>query len=181
MVSTVLAQTVAHRVRNGRDEYSLSCNPETTLDILPNIQQRKAQGEAILLIGVVNEHLPFMLHDAQIDESILDIVINNKAYYSTLFAPPKMPVTTIDYMIGLHASTLIPDGGTLQIGIGSLGDAIVYGCQLRHQNPAQYQEITRELQIDAKWGDLIHREGGLGAFERACTATARCSSTGSSP
>ncbi|MEZ5505755.1 MAG: acetyl-CoA hydrolase/transferase C-terminal domain-containing protein [Gammaproteobacteria bacterium] len=162
----VLAQTVAHRVRNGRDEYSLSCNPETTLDILPNIQQRKAQGEAILLIGVVNEHLPFMPHDAQIDESILDIVINNKAYYSTLFAPPKMPVTTIDYMIGLHASTLIPDGGTLQIGIGSLGDAIVYGCQLRHQNPAQYQEIARELQIDAKWGDLIHREGGLGAFEK---------------
>lgn len=161
----VLAQTVAHRVRHGRDEYSLSCNPETTLDILPAVLQRKADGEKILVIGVVNEHLPFMPHDAQIDESLLDIVINNKAYYSTLFAPPKMPVTTVDYMIGLHASTLIPDGGTLQIGIGSLGDAIVYGCQLRHQNPAQYQEIARELQIEAKWGDLIKREGGMGPFE----------------
>ena len=32
-----------------------------------------------------------------------------------------------DYAIGLHASSLVADGGTLQIGIGSLGDAIAPG------------------------------------------------------
>lgn len=162
----VLAQTISHRRRHGIDEYSLSCNPETVLDILPAIEKRKAAGEAILFIGVVNEHLPFMGNDAQIAGTRFDIIINNPQYYTTLFAPPKMPVTTTDYMIGLHASALIADGGTLQIGIGSLGDAIVYGCQLRHQHNAEYQGIMKALQVEEKWGDLIRTDGGLGTFEQ---------------
>lgn len=161
----VLAQTIAHRKRNGKDEYSLSCNPETTLDILPGVRKRQAAGEKILLIGVVNEHLPFMVNDALVEEDEFDIIINNPQYYSTLFAPPKMPVSTTDYMIGLHASALIADGGTLQIGIGSLGDAIVYGCQLRHQQNAAYREIMKAMQVEETWGNLIRREGGTDPFE----------------
>ena len=38
--------------------------------------------------------------------------------------PPNNKVSAADYAIGLHASALVADGGTLQIGIGSLGDAI---------------------------------------------------------
>lgn len=41
-----------------------------------------------------------------------------------MFAPPNNKVSAADYAIGLHASSLVEDGGTLQIGIGSLGDAI---------------------------------------------------------
>ena len=37
-----------------------------------------------------------------------------------------MKVTLRDYAIGPHASSLVKDGGTLQIGIGSLGDAIAH-------------------------------------------------------
>lgn len=162
----VLAQTVAHRVRDGVDQYSLSCNPETTRDIVPAIRKRRDAGEKILIIAIVNEHLPFMVNDAQVNEDYFDIIINNPLYYTTLFAPPKMPVTTTDYMIGLHASALIADGGTLQIGIGSLGDAIVYGCQLRHQHNADYQNIMKALQIEEKWGDLIRTDGGLTPFEQ---------------
>lgn len=162
----VLAQTVAHRTRDGIDQYSLSCNPEIILDLLPTLHKRQAAGEKILVIGVVNEQLPFMVNDAQVEEALFDIIINNPTYYTTLFAPPKMPVSTVDYMIGLHASALIADGGTLQIGIGSLGDAIVYGCQLRHQRNADYQALMRALQIEEKWGSLVSSEGGLGRFEQ---------------
>ena len=161
----VLAQTIAHRNLNGVDQYSLSCNPETTLDILPTVRKRQAAGEKILVVGVVNENLPFMLNDAQVTEAFFDIIVNNREYYSSLFAPPKMPVTTTDYMIGLHTSALIADGGTLQIGIGSLGDAIVYGCQLRHAHNADYNAIMQDLKIEAKWGHLIRTEGGLGTFD----------------
>ena len=161
----VLAQTIAHRNRNGEDQYSLSCNPETTLDILPAVMERKARGEKIMIIGQVNEHLPFMVNDAQVGADIFDAIINNKSYYSTLFAPPKMPVSTTDYMIGLNTSALIADGGTLQIGIGSLGDAIVYGLQIRHENNEAYRAIINDLKLPETAGDLIQSEGGLDAFE----------------
>ena len=162
----VIAQLLAHRVEDGKDRYSMSCNPETTRDLLPALQARKKQGEPILIIGQVNENLPFMENDALIEEDCFDMVVNNKAYYSTLFAPPNMPVSTIDHMIGLYASTLIADGGTLQIGIGSLGDAIVYGCEIRHQQNDAYNGVLKDLNILDKFGNTIHKLGGTGTFEQ---------------
>ena len=161
----VVAQLVAHQEVDGKDRYSMSCNPETSRDLLPELLRRKAAGEPILLIGQVNENLPFMGNDALIEEDTFDIVINNKEYYSNLFAPPNMPVSTVDHMIGLHASTLIADGGTLQIGIGSLGDAIVYGCELRHQQNESYNKLLADLKIKDKFGEIIDRDGGTGEFK----------------
>lgn len=161
----VLAQMIAHRVRGGVDEYSLSCNPETMRDIMPAMRKLSDVGKPMLVIAQINEHLPFMVNDAQVGEDYFDVIIKPVSS-STLFAPPNMPVTTTDYMIGLHASALIADGGTLQIGIGSLGDAIVYGCELRQQNNAAYRGILNSTGIESKFGDLIHREGGLEPFSQ---------------
>ena len=36
---------------------------------------------------------------------------------------------------------LVRDGGTLQLGIGELGDAVCYGLQLRHQQNEEFREI----------------------------------------
>lgn len=162
----VLAQLIAHRVRDGHDEYSLSCNPETTRDIMPAILKLKERGRDVVMIGQVNEHLPFMVNDAQVGADYFDIIINNPAHQSTLFAPPNMPVSTADYMIGLHASALIADGGTLQIGIGSLGDAIVYGCELRQNHNAAYRGVLNSMGVENKFGDLIREEGGLEPFHQ---------------
>ena len=42
-----------------------------------------------------------------------------------------------EYALGLHASTLVRDGGCLQIGIGALSDALVKALLLRqHDNTA---------------------------------------------
>jgi len=35
----------------------------------------------------------------------------------------------------------VKDAGTLQIGIGELGDAIVYCLQLRHQHNATWRSV----------------------------------------
>lgn len=161
----VLAQMLSHRTKDGKDEFSMSCNPETILDLLPEMNKRREAGEKILIIGEINENLPFMLNDALIEENQFDVVINNPAYTSKLFAPPNMPVTTTDYMIGLHTSTLIKDGGTLQIGIGSLGDAIVYGCESRDRDNQAYNEILDKLQVKDKFGDLINEYGGTDSFK----------------
>lgn len=162
----VVAQSLAYRQQDGVAQYSLSCNPEITLDILPGLMQRRAAGETIVVIGVVNEQLPFMVNDALVEEQLFDIMIHNELYNSTPFSVPKMPVSATDHMIGLHASTLVADGGTLQIGIGSLGDAIVHACQLRHQDNAAYRALVQALKIEERWGSLIEKEGGLGRFEQ---------------
>ncbi len=53
----VVAQLVAKRVVDGVARYSLSCNTDTTLDVL----RARAEGRAAFkLVGQVNSELPFM-------------------------------------------------------------------------------------------------------------------------
>ena len=53
----VVTQLVAKRVVDGEARYSLSCNTDTTLDIL----RARAEGRAAFkLVGQVNSELPFM-------------------------------------------------------------------------------------------------------------------------
>ena len=75
-----------------------------------------------------------------------------------------MAIDPAAHMIGLYASTLIRDGGTMQVGIGSLGDAFVYSTQLRHANNARYRQVIEALGIQEKFSGVIERLGGLDAF-----------------
>jgi hypothetical protein len=65
----------------------------------------------------------------------------------------------------LLASTLVKDGGTLQIGIGALSDALCHALILRHRNNDAYRGLLRALWPDAESSALVQREGGLGPFE----------------
>src|SRR5258708_18092190 len=62
-----------------------------------------------------------------------------------LFAPPAEPISDTKYAIGLHAAGLVRDGGTLQIGIGQVGDALAQGLIVRHRDNAQFEQIMRRL------------------------------------
>src|SRR4029453_19333617 len=62
--------------------------------------------------------------------------------------------------------TLVRDGGTLQLGIGELGDGIVHALQLRHQQPAIYREALEACGLLARHRRLIEAEGGTAPFER---------------
>src|SRR5262249_28675027 len=63
----------------------------------------------------------------------------------SLFAPPKQPVEDAEYASGLHVARLVPDGGTLQIGIGQEGDAAVRALVLRHRHHAAFRETVERL------------------------------------
>jgi acyl-CoA hydrolase len=69
-------------------------------------------------------------------------------------------VTPADYAIGLHAASLVEDGGTLQIGIGSLGDAIAQALIVRDRHGAEFARILGSLCPDG----VEDRE--LGRFDR---------------
>lgn len=138
----VVAQAVAVRERGGRTEYSLSCNPDVTLDLMPLL---KDCGWPVYRILVVNCELPFMENDAIVDESEVDAIVTDAAGTHTVFSAPNMKVTGTDYAIGLYVSSLVKDGGTLQIGIGSLGDAIAHALILRDRHNADYAAALNAL------------------------------------
>ena len=54
---------------------------------------------------------------------------------------PRQPVSDADYAIGFYASALVRDGGTLQIGIGALADALCHALVLRHTDNAAYRRV----------------------------------------
>jgi acyl-CoA hydrolase len=143
---------------------SLSCNPDITLDLLPLLEKRRAAGETILCVAQVHESLPYMAGPAQVPADTFDLQIADSEC-TTLFSTPNMPVSVQDHCIGLHASTLIRDGGTLQIGIGSMGDALTAALLARQGDNRGYQTLLEELQ-QAQWAQTITKLGGLQAFSQ---------------
>jgi hypothetical protein len=138
----VVTQLVAKRVVDGVARYSLSCNTDTTLDVL----RARAQGRASFkLIGQVNSELPFMPGEGDLGGEEFSAVLDSPATDFPLFAPPSEPITDTRYAIGLHAAGLVRDGGTLQIGIGQVGDALAQGLIVRHRDNAQYHGIMKRL------------------------------------
>jgi hypothetical protein len=141
----VVTQLVAKRVVDGVVRYSLSCNTDTTLDIL----RARAQGAASFkLVGQVNSELPFMPGAGDLSADEFSAVLDSPETDFPLFAPPSEPITDTKYAIGLHAANLVRDGGTLQIGIGQVSDALAQGLIARHRDNARFHEIMRRLAPD---------------------------------
>jgi hypothetical protein len=138
----VVAQLVAKELRNGEARCSLSCNPDLTLDALAS----RARGETeFLLVGQVNSELPFMPGDADIAASEFDFMLEGPQTDFPLFGPPREPVELAEYAAGLNVAGIVPDGGTLQLGIGSLGDAVTQALILRHRSNSEFVRIVQRL------------------------------------
>ena len=86
-------------------------------------------------------------------------------YHKRLFGPPKEAITDTDFAIGLNTSCLITDGGALQLGIGSIGDAVVYGLDIRQSDNSNYQNILEKLEIAEKFSSIIKKIGGVETFK----------------
>lgn len=120
------------------ERFSLSGNTDITVDLL----RARARGEqAFILGGEINPHLPFMPGAGELSRDELDCVLDDPTTQFELFSVPKRPVEAADHAIGLHVAGLVPDGGTLQIGIGSIGDAVASSLILRHTNPDSLRAI----------------------------------------
>lgn len=138
----VVAQLVSKRVVNGETRYSLSGNTDTTLDLM----RARAEGRIkFKILGQVNSELPFMPGQGDLSGDEFHAVLDSPETDFPLFAPPSEPISDTKYAIGLHSAGLIRDGGTLQIGIGQVGDALAQSLIVRHQNSAAYSEIMSRL------------------------------------
>jgi acyl-CoA hydrolase len=166
----VLAQLVARSVEDGETVLSLSCNPDLTLDLAPRMREAEGGGERIALLAQVNRNLPFMCGDAVVGADYFDGIVDEPKYDFPLFGPPNLPVHTTDYMIALHVSGLIRDGGTLQLGIGALADAVTYLLKLRHEQNETYGDLLSEAGVFERFREVVERVGGSGRFEQGLYA-----------
>ncbi len=141
----VVAQLVAKEMRGGEARFSLSCNPDLTLDALA----LRARGkDPFLMVGQVNSELPFMPRDAEISPNEFDLLLDGSQTDFPLFGPPHEPIGLTDYAVGLNVARTVADGGTLQLGIGSLGDAVMQALVLRHRQNADFVRLVTRLDPD---------------------------------
>src|SRR5690554_3225577 len=146
-------------------ELSFSCNPDLTLDILPLMRERGARGTPVAIVGEVNSNLPWFGHHAAVAENQFDVVLADSRTDYPLFSAPQTAVSPADHMIGFYASTLLKDGGTLQVGIGSLGAALVHSTILRHKNNAAWRAVYDNFNVAERF-PLAEKEGGTGPFDK---------------
>jgi len=150
--------------RGGR--FSLSSNPDLTLDV---VSAMRARGAPSVVAGLVNRNLPFMLHDAEVGAEYFDVLVDSPRWEHPLFGVPNPPSEPADHAIGVHAAALVKDGGALQLGIGSLGDAVAHWLRVRHAEPESFAAAASALGLARC--PLVEREGGLGRFDAGLFAS----------
>ncbi len=162
----VVGQLVAKRVRDGKTFYSVSCNPDIILDLLT---ARRAGKADFIFIGQVNSELPYMAGDAELPADEFDYILESPATDFPLFAPPREPIDLTEYAAGLHVARMVADGGTIQIGIGALGDAVAQALVLRHRNNAAFRDMGTRVAPFISFGgpleDAPFKQGLYGASE----------------
>src|SRR5690606_514310 len=133
------------------EKFSLSCNPDLTLDLLPRMRQRETPENPIALVAETNSELPYLGNDALIPKEAFDIVMSKPATDYPLFPVPQTSVSSQEHMIGFYGSTWRRDGGTLQVGRGALGSAVVRGTTWGHCNTPEWSRLYRRLEVAEKF------------------------------
>lgn len=162
----LLVQLVGIGEVDGRTHYNIGTNTDLSVDLIDAMRRAREDGDRkTMIVGEVTREMPFMYGDAPISAGKFDAVLDDPGTELSLFGPPSEPVTYADQAIGLRVSTLLRDGGTVQIGIGSLGDAIGWATELRHTRNEAYREVIDALDARVEGRELIEEIGGLDPFE----------------
>jgi acyl-CoA hydrolase len=152
----VVAQLVAGPADDGGGKrYSLSCNTDITLDLLAARRDGRCR---FLFVGQTNSELPYMPGDAEIGAAEFDFMLGSPSTDFRLFAPPREYIDLTEYAAGLHVARTVADGGTLQLGIGSLGDAVAQALILRHRHNAEFRSLTQRLDPGSAVPAALHQD-----------------------
>lgn len=165
LVSEMGANAMAQLVSPNRDGLvSLGTNPDISLRLFDDLERRRADGENVAILGEQAREMPRLGGDALIDADRFDILVEPGSE-TPLFGVPNPPVGRTESALGCLAAALIKDGGTLQVGIGSLGDAVAAAVDLRHRRPERFGRIVRDLAAPDDF-PLINRIGGRERFSQ---------------
>lgn len=126
------------------EDFSLSCNTDISSDLFEDL---RAGRQDFTVVCEVNRNLPAMGGtEARLGRGEVDILFDAEEDFD-LFSVVKQPVGNAAYAIGLHVARTVRDGGTLQIGIGTIGDAVAHALMLRHAGA--WDGLVRDCPFDA--------------------------------
>jgi acyl-CoA hydrolase len=108
----------------------------TEVNILPAaIEAVRARGG--LVIAQLNPRVPFTYGDAVVATDAIRYAIETDV---PLASPPQRPVPEACASIGDRVAALVPDGATLQLGIGAVPDAVL-AALTRHRGLMVWSEM----------------------------------------
>ncbi|MET0284116.1 MAG: acetyl-CoA hydrolase/transferase C-terminal domain-containing protein [Polyangiales bacterium] len=154
----LVMQAVSARDGSKGARYSLSGNPDVTLMLLPMLEKSNRN---YLAVAQVNRQLPWFGHAAELKADRAHFVLDDPRFDHAPFAVPHEPVDDVAWAIGLRSAALVKDGGTLQVGIGALGDAACHALLVRDQNNDTFGRMLDALGRDPLASEL----GGDGVFQ----------------
>jgi acyl-CoA hydrolase len=102
-----------------------------------------AARSARLVIAEVNRQMPRTLGESFIHASEVAAIVETD---HALMECPPAPLTEVERRIGAHVAALIPDGATLQIGIGGIPDAVL-GCLRDHRDLGIHTEMVSDRMV----------------------------------
>ncbi len=106
--------------------------------------QAKGNPDRRLLILEVNENMPRTYGSNHIHISEADVVAEN---HIPLPYVPSYPLTDVEMKIGQHIADMVPDGATLQLGIGGIPNAV--GRYLKDKRDlGVHTEMITECMLD---------------------------------
>lgn len=86
------------------------------------LPRKECMEPADIVICEINSHLPWCGgNDFKVHVSEIDYFIENDA---PIFELPEIPITDVENRMATYIVDLIPDGSTIQLGFGGLGNAI---------------------------------------------------------
>lgn len=89
------------------------------VNILPAaIESARARGA--LVVAQVNPQMPYTYGDALVPVEEVDLAVDVEEPIASM---PRQPISDVQAAIGEHVAALVPDGATLQLGIGAIPDA----------------------------------------------------------
>ena len=113
---------------------------------------RAAVDAADLVIAEVNPNMPRTLGDSLVDISDIDCLV---PVDSPLFELNPTPLDDVSLAIGRHVATLIPDGATLQTGIGKIPHAVMKALT-KHADLGIHTEMLSDSVIDLVTSGVIN-------------------------
>ncbi len=148
----------------GPQTFDLGSNPDLTRDLLACAERRQWETTPLLVVQV-NRRMPPMGEEAHVGPEHVSLVLDDPRYDHELLGAPSLPPSNTEYVLGLRAASMLKDGGSVQIGIGKIGEAVGWATCLRHEHPEAFEDLLTSLGRAPGEEALVEREGGLGAFD----------------
>jgi acyl-CoA hydrolase len=109
---------------------------------LSNVYELDVLEQADLVVLEVNERVPWLFGDTQVHLNQADLVVEHS---HPIPAIPILEPSATEQQIAAHIAELVPDGATLQIGIGGIPNAVAKLLEDKHELGIHTEMFTESM------------------------------------